>query len=121
MGSEADKIFSSFYLSDDNKRKFKYSKKYLMDISYQNVLTFSKGLYSTKEDNEGESVEHFITALYTLSEHCNFGDMRDQLIRDLIIVGIRDSKLSEKMQLDPDLTLEKAIILARQSETVKKQ
>jgi hypothetical protein len=29
--------------------------------------------------------------------------MRDQLIRDLIVVGIRDDKLSEKMQLDPDL------------------
>jgi hypothetical protein len=47
--------------------------------------------------------------------------MRDQLIRDLIVVGIRDDKLSEKMQLDPDLTLEKAISLARQSEAVKKQ
>jgi hypothetical protein len=47
--------------------------------------------------------------------------MRAQLIRDLIVVGIRDDKLSEKMQLDPDLTLEKAISLARQSEAVKKQ
>jgi hypothetical protein len=47
--------------------------------------------------------------------------MRDQLIRDLIVVGIRDDKLSEKMPLDPDLTLEKTISLARQSEAVKKQ
>jgi hypothetical protein len=35
--------------------------------------------------------------------------MRDQLIRDLIVVGIRDDKLSEKMQLYPDLTLGKGI------------
>jgi hypothetical protein len=56
---------------------------------------------------------HFITALHTLSEHCGYGDMRDQLIRDFIVVGIRDDKLSEKMQLDPDLTLEKAISLAK--------
>ena len=47
--------------------------------------------------------------------------MRDQLIRDRIVVGIQDAKLSEKMQLDPDLTLEKSIALARQSEAVKKQ
>jgi hypothetical protein len=52
---------------------------------------------------------------------CGYGDMRDQLIRDLIVVGICDDKLSEKMQLDPELTLEKAISLARQSEAVKKQ
>jgi hypothetical protein len=44
-------------------------------------------------------VDHFITALHTLSEHCGYGDMRDQLIRDLIVVGICDDKLSEKMQL----------------------
>ena len=62
-----------------------------------------------------------MTALRTLSEHCGYGDMRDQLIRDLIVVGIRDDKLSEKMQLDPELTLEKAKSLARQSEAVKKQ
>jgi hypothetical protein len=63
-------------------------------------------------------VDHFITALRTLSEHCGYGDIRDQLIRDFIVVGICDDKLSEKMQLDPDLTLEKAISLARQSEDV---
>ena len=36
-------------------------------------------------------------------------------------MGLRDRKLSEKLQLDAQLTLEKAISLARQSETVKKQ
>ena len=43
------------------------------------------------------------------------------MIRDRIVVGLQDSKLSEKLQLDPDLTLTKAINQARQSETVKKQ
>jgi hypothetical protein len=90
-----------------------------MNISSRNGMTFSSGPNSTSEDKM--RVDHFITALHTLSEHCGYGDMRDQLIRDLIVVGIRDDKLSEKMQLDPDLTLEKAISLARQSEAVKKQ
>ena len=37
------------------------------------------------------------------------------------MVGLQDLKLSEKLQLDPDLTLTKAINQARQSEAVKKQ
>jgi len=37
------------------------------------------------------------------------------------VVGIKDKKLSEKLQLDSKLTVEKAITKARQSETVKKQ
>ena len=43
------------------------------------------------------------------------------MIRDRIVVGIHDRKLSEKLQLDPTLTLDKAITSVRQAETVKKQ
>ena len=43
------------------------------------------------------------------------------MIRDKIVVGIRSSSLSEKLQLDPDLTLSKAVTLVRQTEAVKQQ
>ena len=43
------------------------------------------------------------------------------MIHDRIMVGICDNKLSQKMQLEPDLTLKKAIDLACQCENVKKQ
>lgn len=43
------------------------------------------------------------------------------MIRDRIVVGIRDAKLSEKLQLDPNLTLVKTITQVRQNEEVKKQ
>ena len=38
-----------------------------------------------------------------------------------MVVGLKDKKLSEQLQLDFKLTLEKAVTKARQSETVKKQ
>ena len=47
--------------------------------------------------------------------------MHDELIRDRIVVGIRDITLSEKMQMDPKLDLAKAANYARHSEAVKKQ
>ena len=43
------------------------------------------------------------------------------MIRDRIVVGLRDSTLAERLQLVADLTLEKAITAARQVESVKKQ
>ena len=43
------------------------------------------------------------------------------MIRDRLVVGLRDLNLSEKLQMHADLTLKKAIDMARQSETVKKQ
>ena len=42
-------------------------------------------------------------------------------MRDRLVVGRRDKRLSEQLQMDPELTLEKAVNKARQSEQVKKQ
>ena len=48
------------------------------------------------------------------TENCNFAAMKEEMIRDRIVVGIRDSSLSERMQIDADLTLEKAKKMVRQ-------
>ena len=70
---------------------------------------------------EGEAVDEFIADLYRLVEHCKYGDLQDELVRDRIVVGLRDSELSEKLQLTSGLTLEAAVTQARQSESVKTQ
>ena len=66
-------------------------------------------------------MDQFITVLYQLAEHCNYGGLRDEMIRDRIVVGLHDAKLSLRLQMDEALTLEKAISTARQSESIKKQ
>ena len=43
------------------------------------------------------------------------------MVRDRLVVGILDKKLSEHLQLDPDLTLEVAKKKIRQREAVQEQ
>ena len=74
-----------------------------------------------RRQEEGESVDSFITALYTLAEHCGYGELHDEMVRDRIVVGIRNGALSEKLQLNADLTQQTAITQLRQAEAVKKQ
>ena len=73
------------------------------------------------QQQEGESIDDFVTELFRLAEHCSYGDFHDKLIRDRIVVGLLDKALSERMQLQEDLTLEKAVSQARQYEQVKQQ
>ena len=61
-------------------------------------------------------MEQFITSLYNLVETCDFGDLKNEMIRDRIVVGIQDQALSERLQTVADLTLEKAKTLVRQRE-----
>ena len=44
----------------------------------------------------------------------NYGGLLDEMIRDRLEVGIRNQRLSEKMQLDPNLNLEKTKKMAHQ-------
>ena len=74
--------------------------------------------FNHRDQQEGESAEQYSTALYSLVETCNYGKLQDELLRDRLVVGIRDAGLSEKRQMDAGLTLEKAI---RQKEAVKEQ
>ena len=66
--------------------------------------------FNRRKQEVNETVDEFITDLYRLAEHCNFGALHDELVRDRIVVGIRDSKLSEKLQMESELTLESTVI-----------
>lgn len=47
---------------------------------------------------EVETVNTFIMTSRTLTEHCNCGTLRDEMIRDRILIGFIDAKLSEKLR-----------------------
>ena len=62
---------------------------------------------------------NFIESLYELADTCQFGTLKEELIRDRIVVGIRNAVLSQKLMQDDTLTLEKAVKQAKSSELVK--
>ena len=56
-----------------------------------------------------------------MAERCSYGQLTSEMIRDRLVVGYRDLALSERLQLNPDLTLEKAKTMIRQREAVHTQ
>lgn len=55
-----------------------------------------------------------------LAQRCEFGITKDEYKRDRFVIGIQNNDVSQKLQLEFDLTLEIAIKLARQSKQVNK-
>ena len=122
MGREADDIFHSFHLSNAQQKQIKsVTDKFKNYFVVRRNVIFERSKFNMRKQEEGESVDTFITALHTLAEHCNYRQLKDDLIRDRIVVGLRDAKVAEKLQMDAELTFEKAVNQARQSEAVKKQ
>ena len=54
-----------------------------------------------------EPVASFITALYCLVEYCEYGSLHDEMIRDQLVLGLQNAKLSQRQQMDSPLSLEK--------------
>ena len=108
MDDIAYDILISFKLFEEQQKEYdtvvaKFERHF---VKKRNVI-FERAKFNQRKQEEGESVDDFVTALYCLSEHCQYGNLCDEMIRDRIVVGLRDSSLSEKLQLEPELTLEK--------------
>ena len=122
MGVEADDILTSLKLMEAQKRKYNVvrQKFEVYFIKRRNPI-FEWVKFNQRKQEEGEPVDSSITAFHCLAEYCGYGELHDEMIRDQLVVGLCDASLSERLQMDADLTLEKAISAARQSEAAKKQ
>ena len=122
MGEQAEDILKSLSLTDEQSKSYEAVKKALTEhfVVRRNVI-FERAVFNRRVQGPDESVDTFITALHTLAETCEYGDLKDQLIRDRLVVGLKDLQLSERLQMDSKLTLATATKQARESERIKGQ
>ena len=122
MGDTADYLLLSFDLSEADRKKYKPVKdKFDLHFVIKKNVIYERAKFNMRSQKEGEPVDSFITDLYAPVEFCNFGNLRDELIRDRLAVVSSINNCQRSYKLDVDLTLEKAIIQARQKETIRKQ
>lgn len=88
-------------------------------VPNQNVI-FERARFHLWIQAADQSIEQYIQHLYDLAAHCDFHEKEEE-IRDRLVIGIRHKDLSLKLQITSDLTLKKAVDIARHSELVKLQ
>ena len=111
MDDEADDIPTSLKLTEAQKRKYDVVRqKFEAYFVKRHNPIFERAKFNQRKQEEGEPVDSFITALHCLAEYCGYGELHDKMIRDRLVVGLCDASLSERLQMDADLTLEKAIL-----------
>ncbi|XP_067023901.1 uncharacterized protein [Acropora muricata] len=77
------------------------------------VETFQRYNFNMRVQQEGETVDAYVTALKTLAKTCNFGQLQDDLLRDRIVIGIKDNATKKKLLNMPRLTLKECIDVCR--------
>ena len=103
------------------RRTIRICESKVQFVPHKKNVIYEHAVFKRQKQGEGESVETFITTLYSLVEHCEYGKLSEEMIHDHIVAGVRDSALSLKLQLKDKLTLEEAVTYAREAEMNKKQ
>ncbi|UYV67540.1 hypothetical protein LAZ67_5001162 [Cordylochernes scorpioides] len=122
LGEKAEDALISFNLTEIEINNYETVVKKFEEhfIGKRNVI-FERAQFNRRYQQDGEAVEEYIRVLHKMAENCNYGSLKEEMIRDRIVVGVKNLQLSEKLQLEPNLTLERAIQAACQTECVKQQ
>ena len=121
MGPTAEQIYGAFNFEENDTATIKQVlDRFDGHFTPQNNIIHVRSKFYQRSQAASESIEAFHRSLYELSAYTDFPD-REEAIRDRFVLGVSSLELSEKLQLEPNLTLDSAVKLARQFETVKKQ
>ena len=58
---------------------------------------------------EGESFQSFVADLRILANTCEYGVLKDELIRDKIVCGVSSGHVRKQLLKERDLTLDRAL------------
>ena len=107
MGGESEDIFTSFTFDDGTDQNNYDRVKEKFDhhfIAKKNVI-YERAKFNQRVQGEDELVENFVTDLFRVAELCEHGFLKDEMIRDRLVVALRNDKISEKLQMNSGLTL----------------
>ena len=122
LGEEANDVLASTNISEADKKKFsKVMEKFDGFFKVRHNVIFERARFNQRNQLAGEAAEKYIAELYRLAENCDYGTFKEELIRDRLVVGILDQKVSQQLQMDSTLTVEKAKKTIRQKEAVQEQ
>ena len=109
-------------VSDDDKKKLKtYFERFANHVEPKCNPVFSRYKFHKRVQAESETVEQFVTDLKLLVRDCCFKEP-DEMIRDRIVFGTNSRKIREKLINEgKELTLDKAIDIARTYEMSQSQ
>ena len=119
LADDALKVYNGFHFSTPNDSRTvseiidKFDEFAVGEINE----TYERFLFNNRSQNEGELFDKFLSDLRSLIKTCSFCDnCRDSVLRDRIVLGIRDSLVQTELLKVRNLTLAKCIDICKASE-----
>lgn len=116
LGDDGLEIYNTFELTDDDKKLDTILKKFEEYCIPIKNLVYEHYKFLKRDQLDGESVDQFVIELKKLASSCEFAE-KNVMIRDRIVLGIKNPKIQEKLLEKANVTLEDALNIARALES----
>ena len=91
LGEGAEDVLCSTGLAVGERKKYAaVLSKFDKFFGIRKNVIFERARFNSRIQKEGELAELFIADLYSLADKCEFRDFKEEMIRDRLVVGIRD-------------------------------
>ncbi|KAJ0058969.1 hypothetical protein NL108_003312 [Boleophthalmus pectinirostris] len=99
VGPQAIEVFNTFeYEQADDKQKYdKVIEKFDAHCSPQKNNVYERYVFRSRVQQLRETFDSFITDLKLKAQSCEFGILKDSMIRDQIVYGIHDTRTRERL------------------------
>lgn len=116
IGEESRDVYSTFSWAEegDAKKRKLVLDKFAGYCERRKNIPFKRYRFNQRVQEAGETYDQYRTAPRKLAESCEFANIApDEILRDKLIFGIRDDKVSERLLRESKLTLQKADEICR--------
>ena len=123
IGSDAYDVLQSMVFTDETHRSdidrvIKAFDEYC--IGETNV-TYERYVLNNRVHEANESLDSFLTEIRRLVKSCEYDGLEESIVKDRIVIGIRDDSTRHKLLQISKLDLASAMDICRASETATRQ
>ncbi|XP_054260689.1 uncharacterized protein LOC128985322 [Macrosteles quadrilineatus] len=120
IGDAALEVYNTFSFSESTPKLEEVIGEFDKYCQPLKNIIFERFKFHSLGQKEGQSVDSYVTELKKAASNCEFKDEED-MIRDRLVLGIRDKVMQERLLRDTSLTLKKAVEFCRTCETSQNQ
>ncbi|XP_037871580.1 uncharacterized protein LOC119629540 [Bombyx mori] len=118
IGTEGFDVYETFKFSNDTEKDdvTVLLKKFDEYFGVKPNVTLARYNFYMRNQEGGESIDQYVTALKLLSKTCEFKTLEDEFIRDRIVCGVKNTIVRDRLLRTDDLTMDKAIKICQVDE-----
>ena len=124
IGEDATKAFDAFEWgeAEDETEIEHVLAKFDAYCEPRTQVIYERYRFNNRKQEPGENIAAYLTELKTIAKNCQHEDITpEEILRDRIVLGIRDDKMRETLLRFNDLTLQKAVDLIKAAEQTEHQ